>query len=111
MLADAFAHHVWATLRVVDACLALGPEQLETAVPGTYGSILQTVRHLVGADAWYLSTMMADDARLIDDEGMSIPELRAVMEGHGAAWSRPRQLHLVPQGARAGDQMDVGAQR
>lgn len=87
MLGDAFAHHVWATLRVVDACLPLSPEQLETAVPGTYGSILQTVRHLVGADAWYLSTLTADDARLIDDERMGLRDLRTAMEGHGAGWS------------------------
>jgi uncharacterized damage-inducible protein DinB len=87
LLADAFAHHVWATLRVIDACLALGPEQLETAVPGTYGSILQTVRHLVGADAWYLSTLTADDARLIDDEGMGLRDLRTAMERHHTAWS------------------------
>ena len=52
LLADAFDHHVWATLRVIDACLALTPEQLQTNVPGTYGSILDTVRHLVGADSW-----------------------------------------------------------
>ena len=49
---DAFAHHVWATLRLVDACLALSAEQLGTTVPGTYGSILETQRHLVGADSW-----------------------------------------------------------
>jgi uncharacterized damage-inducible protein DinB len=54
LLEDAFAHHVWATLRLVDACLALGPEQLGTAVPGTYGSILETMRHLIGGDSWYL---------------------------------------------------------
>ena len=50
LLADAFDHHVWASLRIVDACLALSPEQLETNVPGTYGSILDTARHLVGSD-------------------------------------------------------------
>ena len=61
-LDDAFAHHVWATLRLMDTCLALGPEQLETAVPGTYGSILDTQRHLVGADASYLSVTSADPA-------------------------------------------------
>jgi hypothetical protein len=49
-LSDAFAHHVWATLRLLDVCQELGPEQLETAVPGTYGSILDTMRHLVAAD-------------------------------------------------------------
>ena len=48
---DAFAHHVWATLTLMDVCLALGPGQLETAVPGTYGSILDTMRHTVGTGA------------------------------------------------------------
>lgn len=45
LLEDAFAHHVWTTLRLFDSCLALSPEQLETAVSGTYGSILDTMRH------------------------------------------------------------------
>ena len=47
MLDDAFAHHVWATVRVIDACLDLDDGQLQTAVPGTYGSIFDTVRHIV----------------------------------------------------------------
>ena len=50
ILADAFEHHVWATLPLIDACLELDDEQLATDVPGTYGSILDTMRHLVGAD-------------------------------------------------------------
>src|SRR3990172_5379360 len=60
LLGDAFAHHAWATLRLIDACLALSAEQLGTAVPGTYGSLLQTGRHLVGADSWYLFTMTGE---------------------------------------------------
>ena len=88
LLGDAFAHHVWATLRLIDACLALSPDQLGTAVPGTYGSILETVRHLVGADSWYLFTMTGERTFLIDEDRTDLPELRAAMEGHGAAWSR-----------------------
>ncbi len=87
VLGDAFAHHVWATLRLVDACLPLSPQQLGTAVPGTYGSILETVRHLVGADSSYLFTMTGERTPLIDEDHMGLPELRAAMEGHGAAWS------------------------
>ena len=49
---DAFGHHVWATTRLIDVCIELSPEQLATAVPGTYGSILDTQRHLVGSDTW-----------------------------------------------------------
>jgi uncharacterized damage-inducible protein DinB len=88
LLGDAFAHHVWATLRLIDTCLALSPQQLGTAVPGTYGSILETVRHLVGADSWYLFDMTGDRTRRIEQDRMNLPELRAAMEGDGAAWSR-----------------------
>ena len=51
LLEDAFAHHVWATEQLIDACLALSSEQLASEVTGTYGSILSTMRHLVGADS------------------------------------------------------------
>jgi uncharacterized damage-inducible protein DinB len=87
LLEDAFAHHVWATLRLVDTCLALSPQQLETAVPGTYGSILDTVRHLVGADSSYLFVTSGERTPLLDEDHMGLPELRVTMEGHGAAWS------------------------
>lgn len=87
LLADAFGHHVWATLRTVDMCLSLGPEQLETSVPGTYGSILDTMRHLVGADASYLFVLTGGDVPRIEEEHMDLRELRAVMESNGAAWS------------------------
>lgn len=87
LLGDAFAHHVWATLRLIDACLELSPQQLETAVPGTYGSILSTMRHLVGSDSWYLFDITGDRARRIDEGRMDLPDLRAAMETDGAAWT------------------------
>ena len=88
ILEDAFAHHVWATLRVLDACLALSPEELDTTVPGTYGSVIATARHLVGADRWYLFDMTGDPSFRVDDEAMNLEELRAAMESSGPAWSR-----------------------
>ena len=88
LLEDAFAHHVWATMKLIDVCLALSPEQLETAAPGTYGSILETQRHLVGADSSYLFVTSGERTALIDEDHMGLPELRAAMESHGAAWSQ-----------------------
>jgi len=87
LLADAFAHHVWATLRLIDSCLALSPEQLATGVPGTYGSIVETMRHTVGADASYLSVMSAGRFHGIDEDRMDLGELRSVMEANATAWS------------------------
>jgi uncharacterized damage-inducible protein DinB len=88
ILEDAFGHHVWATLRLIDVCMELDDEQLATNVPGTYGSILDTMRHLVGADAWYLFVMTNERVPNIDEEKMGLPELRAAMEGYEAEWSR-----------------------
>jgi uncharacterized damage-inducible protein DinB len=87
MMEDAFAHHVWATVRLLDTCLALSPDQLQTSVPGTYGSILDTMRHLVGADASYLFVTSGGRSADIDEDRMDLAELRAVMEGHAVAWS------------------------
>jgi uncharacterized damage-inducible protein DinB len=87
LLADAFAHHVWATLRLVDACLPLSPEQLETTVEGTYGSILATMRHLIGGDASYLWVLTDGRVSEVEEDRMDLVELRAVMESNGAAWA------------------------
>lgn len=86
-LDDAFAHHVWATIRVIDSCQALAAEQLETTVSGTYGSILETVRHLVGGDASYLFVMTGGRTAEIEEAQMDLAELRAVMIDNGSAWS------------------------
>ncbi len=93
---DAFAHHMWATLRLVDTCLELSPQQLETDVPGTYGSILDTLRHLIGSDAWDLFVASGDRASLIREDKVQLPELRAAMESHGPGWSRLLAQDLDP---------------
>jgi uncharacterized damage-inducible protein DinB len=84
---DAFAHHVWATTRLIDACLALSTKELATAVPGTYGSIIETMRHLVEGDSDYLSIMTADRTHLVGTEHMDLSELRVAMENDGILWS------------------------
>ena len=86
LLDDAFAHHVWATLRLIDTCLSLTPEQLDAPVPGTYGSILETMRHFVGGDTYYLSHLTGDPAREIESEHMDLRELRAAMEADERTW-------------------------
>lgn len=93
---DAFAHHVWAATRLIDACLALNTKQLATAVPGTYGSILETMRHLVEGDSDYLSIMTGDRSHLVETEQMDLPELRGVMENDGALWASFLKRDLDP---------------
>lgn len=97
VLQDAFDHHVWATLRVIDACQALSPEQLGTAVPGTYGSVLDTVRHIVGGDAGYLFVLTGGRVPQVEEDQMDLPALRSVMVDHGAAWSSLLSQELDPE--------------
>jgi uncharacterized damage-inducible protein DinB len=95
-LDDAFAHHVWATLRLIDACLSLAPEQLEAGVPGTYGSILETIRHVVRGDSQYISHLSGDPDRQIDTEHMDLRALRAAVETEGRAWIKQLARGLDP---------------
>ncbi len=97
VLHDAFGHHVWATIRVIDACLALPPEQLETTVPGTYGSIIETLRHLVGADASYLWVLSDGRRPEIEEAAMGLAELRAAMEVSGPEWEAVVDRGLDPE--------------
>jgi uncharacterized damage-inducible protein DinB len=111
LLEDAFAHHVWATLRLVDASLQLSPEQMETTVPGTYGPILETMRHLIGGDSWYLFDITGDRARRIDADEMNLLELRAAMEADGAAWSTFLAQDLDPDAVLKEVDEDDGFER
>jgi uncharacterized damage-inducible protein DinB len=86
-LQDAFDHHVWATLRVLDVCTGLTAEQLASPVPGTYGSIRDTMRHIVGADDWYLHVLTGGAGELLEERTMSLDELRPVVGGQATAWT------------------------
>jgi uncharacterized damage-inducible protein DinB len=83
----AFAHHVWATLRVIDACLDLSTEELGTNVPCTRGPIVGTVRHVVECDAFDLFILTGDRAYDVDAGRMPLSEVRGVMERTGSGWT------------------------
>jgi uncharacterized damage-inducible protein DinB len=87
ILADAFEHHHWANERILDACATLTEEQLTTPVPGTYGPIIDTLRHLVQADSFYLWVYRGSaGSRIPGDNSLTIAELRAANDEHAAAY-------------------------
>jgi uncharacterized damage-inducible protein DinB len=88
VLADAFAHHTWATDKILEVCAALDAEALDTNVPGTYGSIIDTLRHTVGADASYLALLSGDEALRIEEESLDLSALRTVNRNLGPVWQR-----------------------
>ena len=98
LLKDAFGHHVWATVMLMDTCLELDPGQLDTAVPGTFGSILETLRHTVGADRSYLWVLTGGTLPEVDEQSMDLPALREVMAANGPAWAAYVAGDLDPDG-------------
>lgn len=67
-------HNVWATRRLLDVCRTLSPEQLDAPGVASYGTIIETLRHLVMSDAGYLSALggtqsawLADYQRALDE--------------------------------------------
>ena len=49
-----FKHNTWANLKLLDFCEALSDEQLDASTTGTYGSIRNTLWHIVGAEVSYV---------------------------------------------------------
>jgi uncharacterized damage-inducible protein DinB len=86
LLGDAFAHHVWATERLIDACAGLTPEQLRAPAPGTYGPVIDTLRHLVTSDGWYLTFFREGAPGVDEDAERSLAELRSMITSNGVAW-------------------------
>lgn len=74
-----FRHNLWANLRLIDACAALDEDQLNMSAVGVYGSIYDTLRHIVGAEQHYLILFTArqPELRLRREES---PELAVIRE-------------------------------
>jgi uncharacterized damage-inducible protein DinB len=95
LLNDAFAHHTWATLELLGACGQLQDHQLRVGVPGVYGSILETLRHLVGSDCSYLFVTSGGHPDF-DEDAAELADLQSEMETHQAAWTELLGRDLDP---------------
>ncbi len=95
LLGDAFSHHVWATEQLIDHCVALTPEQLATTVPGTCGSIIRTIHHLVASDRWYLS-FFREEMPQVDKTEVDLAALRSTIMTSGKAWAELLTGELDP---------------
>lgn len=80
-LHDLARHNVWATRQLLTFCQGLDPATLETTAPGTYGSIIGTLNHIITAETSYLYRMTG--------AWSSLP------------WSRDEQVDLQTLGERA----------
>jgi len=80
ILAELFRHNLWANLTLIDLCLTLPEEILETNVSGTYGGIRETLSHLVGAEERYISALVGGPERRNPTLEETAPDLTTLRE-------------------------------
>lgn len=54
-LTTLFRHHLWANLLLFERCAGLSLEQLDARIAGSYGSIAETLQHIVKAEQSYFA--------------------------------------------------------
>ena len=54
-LTTLFGHHLWANLRLLERCAELTNEQLDATISGAFGSIRDTLEHIVTSEQSYFS--------------------------------------------------------
>ncbi len=71
------AFNRWANGQTLESCAALSPEELEREVGGSFGSILGTLTHLVGADWVWLERFHGRSPRSLSTGFGGLEELRS----------------------------------
>ena len=59
-LLRAVRHNIWANLKLLSFCSRLSADQLAWKVPGTFGSIHETLQHVVRAESFYLRVLTGE---------------------------------------------------
>lgn len=55
LLETLFRHNLWANLQLLETCASLSEEQLQSSIVGVFGSIGETLQHLVKSERFYLA--------------------------------------------------------
>lgn len=85
-LTTLFSHNRWANLRLLDRCAELTNEHLEATVSGTFGSIRETLHHIVTSEASYLHRIRTGQPYpdSDDERPMTIAEMITFAQASGA---------------------------
>lgn len=67
-LIDAFNHNAWATDMVLNVCRELSDDQLDATATGTFGSVIETLRHIVSSEASYYRRLSGDTPEWYSDQ-------------------------------------------
>ncbi len=85
-LTTLFSHNLWANLRLLEQCAALSSEQLDATISGTYGSIRDTLQHIVTGEQLYFSLISTGQRydRPEDAPPLTIAEMMELVHTTGA---------------------------
>ena len=61
-------YNAWANEQVFDACTAVPPGQLSEEAKGTYGSVVETLKHLVEVEEIYLLMLRGGDPKSLGQD-------------------------------------------
>jgi uncharacterized damage-inducible protein DinB len=87
VLRSMFEHHLWATETLIDHLDRLPAEQLDASVPGTYGSMIDTLTHMIDGDTRYLLRLRDPTPPPAEDRlGIPLAQLRSEMPEHRRQW-------------------------
>ena len=87
-LVELFKHNVWANQRLFEACEDRSDAQLDATMVGTFGSIRNTLMHIVGAQERYVSALTEAEPVSMNRERAPFPgvsELRHAAHTSGEA--------------------------
>jgi uncharacterized damage-inducible protein DinB len=88
-----FQHNLWANMRLMEACRDLDDAVLDSIVPGTYGTVRDTLVHIARAEAGYYRRLTGKE---VDRTGWGeVPTLEQLTEamrftGEGLIRDAPR---------------------
>ena len=87
-LVEFIRYNQWANKQVLSACAGLSESQLDTVLAGTYGSVRETIHHMLRAEADYINRITGDGPRpsFSWDARPGIAELSAFASRVGAAF-------------------------
>ncbi len=86
-LLELYRHKTWATLRLIELCQSLADEDLDATIPGTFGTIRETLRHLVDAEEGYLRILTGKRMwQPLPEAGVPLDELARRIREMGPRW-------------------------
>lgn len=106
VLGELARYHAWADRMLLAACRLVPAERLADAAPGTYGTIILTLEHLVSSEAEFLGVLGAAGSSATVADGSTVPadgstsQSAAVPTVDGTPVGRPSDRPQIPPDVR-----------